>query len=113
MEKNLKIYIYSLNHFAVYLTLTQHCKSTVFQFLKIAPKKKIYIETENGLVVAQGREKTGINSGWRDFPVGPVVKTLPSNAGDVGSVPGQGSKVPHAMAYGQKFFLIRKNSDWM
>ena len=80
MEKNLKIYIYSLNHFAVYLTLTQHCKSTIFQFLKIIQKKKIYIETENRLVVAQGREKTGINSEWGEFPVGPVVKTLPSNA---------------------------------
>ena len=31
----------------------------------------------------------------RDFPGGPVVKTLPSNAGGVGSVPGQGAKTPH------------------
>jgi len=27
--------------------------------------------------------------------VGPVVKNLPSNAGDVGSIPGQGIKTPH------------------
>ena len=27
-----------------------------------------------------------------DFPGGPVVRNPPSNAGDVGSVPGQGSK---------------------
>ena len=104
MENNLKIYIYSLNHFAVYLTLTQHCKSTIFQFLKIAQKKKIYIETENRLVVAQRREKTVINSEWGDFPVGPVVKTLPSNAGDVGSVPGQGSKVPLQWHMAKNFF---------
>ena len=32
----------------------------------------------------------------RDFPGGPVVKTLPSNAGGVGSVPGQGAKILHA-----------------
>ena len=30
-----------------------------------------------------------------DFPGSPVVKTSPSNAGDVGS-PGQGDKIPHA-----------------
>ena len=32
----------------------------------------------------------------RDFPAGPVVKNLPSNAGDVGSIPGRGTKIPHA-----------------
>ena len=30
------------------------------------------------------------------FPGGPVVKNLPSNAGDAGSIPGQGTKIPHA-----------------
>ena len=33
-----------------------------------------------------------------DFPVGPMVKTLPSNAGGVGSIPGQGAKIPYLMA---------------
>ena len=32
----------------------------------------------------------------RDFPVGPVVENPPSNAGDAGSIPGQGTKIPHA-----------------
>ena len=32
----------------------------------------------------------------RDFPGSPVVKTLPSNAGDVGSIPAWGDKIPHA-----------------
>ena len=32
----------------------------------------------------------------RDFPGGPMVKNLPSNAGDVGLIPGQGTKIPHA-----------------
>ena len=31
-----------------------------------------------------------------DFPGDPVVKNPPSNAGDVGSLPGQGTKIPHA-----------------
>ena len=36
-----------------------------------------------------------------DFPHGPVVKTLPSTAGDVGLIPGQGTKISHAMWCGQ------------
>ena len=30
------------------------------------------------------------------FPGGPVVKNQPGNAGDVGSIPDQGPKIPHA-----------------
>ena len=32
-----------------------------------------------------------------DFPGGPVVKNPPYNAGDTGSIPGQGTKIPHAV----------------
>ena len=32
----------------------------------------------------------------RDFPGGPMVKTLPSNAGDVGLIPGREAKIPYA-----------------
>ena len=32
----------------------------------------------------------------RDIPGGPVIKTLPSNTGSVGSISGQGVKIPHA-----------------
>ena len=39
----------------------------------------------------------------RDCPDGPVVMTLPSNARGVGSVPGWGTKIPHATEYSQKF----------
>ena len=31
----------------------------------------------------------------RDFPGGSVVKNLPAKAGDVGSIPGWGAKIPH------------------
>ena len=34
-------------------------------------------------------------SSW-DFPGSPVVKTLLSNVGDVGSIPWQGAKIPYA-----------------
>ena len=33
----------------------------------------------------------------RDFPGGPVVRNLPCNAKDMGSVPGRATKTPHAM----------------
>ena len=32
----------------------------------------------------------------RDFPDGPVVKSMPCSAGVTGSLPGQGTKIPHA-----------------
>ena len=32
-----------------------------------------------------------------DFPGGPVVKNLPSNARDTGAIPGQGTKIPHTL----------------
>ena len=32
-----------------------------------------------------------------DFPGGPVVKNPPSNAGDMGLIPGQGTKIPRAL----------------
>ena len=33
----------------------------------------------------------------QDFPVCPVVKTSPSNASGVGSIPGWRAKIPHAL----------------
>ena len=34
---------------------------------------------------------------FRDFPGGPMVKNPPSNARDAGSIPGWGTKIPHAV----------------
>ena len=42
------------------------------------------------------RCKLSYTLSW-DFPGGPVVRYLPCNAGDVDSISGQGSKIPHAM----------------
>ena len=36
-----------------------------------------------------------------EFPGGPVVKTLPSNARDMSLIPGQGTEIPYAALYGQ------------
>ena len=36
------------------------------------------------------------NPPHRDFPGGPVVGSCPSNAGDMGSIPDQGTRIPHA-----------------
>ena len=38
-----------------------------------------------------------IKASKRNFLGGPVVKNPPSNVGDVGSIPGQGTKIPHAV----------------
>ena len=46
----------------------------------------------------------------RDFPGGPVAKNLLSNAGDTGSIPGQGTKIPHAMG---KLSLNAANTEPM
>ena len=42
-----------------------------------------------------------------DFPGGLVVKTSPSNAGHAGSIPGQGTKIPHTLR--PKYQNIKQN----
>ena len=37
-----------------------------------------------------------------DFPGGPMVESLPTNAGDAGSIPYGGTKTPQAKWYGKK-----------
>ena len=38
----------------------------------------------------------------RDFPGDPMVKILPSNVGDVGSIPGPRTKIPQALGHSKK-----------
>ena len=42
-------------------------------------------------------EEALVRSQIRDFPGGPVVKNLPSNAGDTGFIPVWGTKIPQAL----------------
>ena len=46
----------------------------------------------------------------RDFTGSPVIKTLPSNAGGAGSIPGWRAKIPHAMLGTVTQFLKRKTN---
>ena len=55
------------------------------------PKKEVYNEHLHTLHLDSSR----LHTHW-DFPGGPVVKNPPSNAGYVGSIPGQGTKIPYA-----------------
>ena len=48
----------------------------------------------------------------RNFPGGLVVKNLPSNAGDVSSIPGQGTKIPHAVGQLSPCTLEPACHDW-
>ena len=43
-----------------------------------------------------GSRQPGDKETRGDLPDGPVVKNPPSNAGDAGSNPGPGAKIPHA-----------------
>ena len=42
--------------------------------------------------------KLGKNLQVGDFPSGPVVKNPSCNAGDIGSVPGKGTNIPHVVS---------------
>ena len=48
-----------------------------------------------------------------DFLSDPGVKTLPSRAGDVGSIPGWGDKVPHATGMGPKKKFLKDANNYM
>ena len=46
-----------------------------------------------------------IKTSGRNFPGGPAVKNPPSKAGNVGSIPGWGTKIPYAMGQLSPHFL--------
>ena len=66
-------------------------------------------------------EESSIHKNWedRDFPGTSVVKTLPSNAGGTGSIPGWGTKIPRATRCDQTLKKekgvgrIEKNRAWI
>ena len=76
----------------------QTCKGFSFFTSHILFFKKLVedvFQQNNG--VNQEREKTGVlkREIW-DCLCGSVVKNLPSNPGEVVSIPGRGTKIPHA-----------------
>ena len=46
-------------------------------------------------------------TGPRNFPGGPVVKTLPSNARGAGSIPGWGAKIPQGPKHKTDAILLQ------
>ena len=46
------------------------------------------------------RLHTNQENNFRDFPGGPMIKNLCSNAGDAGLIPGSGTKIPRAAKCG-------------
>ena len=49
----------------------------------------------------------------RDFLGGPMVKNPPSSAGDSGSIPGRGIKIPHAagqLSHGPQLLSLRAST---
>ena len=64
-----------------------HVQSSAFHV------KKLYEARDRQEVFLRPQKKVSVKI--RDSAGGPVVKNLPSNAGDVGSIPGQGLKTPH------------------
>ena len=57
----------------------------------------------------QPTRSLNLNHTGIDFPGDLVVKTSPSNAGGMGSISGQGAKIPHAS--GPKNPNIKKNKN--
>ena len=57
-------------------------------------------------------ESLGLNQGPGDIPDGPVVKNLPCDEGDSGSVPGQGTKIPHAKGQLSPWATTRDLMRW-
>ena len=62
------------------------------------------VSDQEAVEIIQGRRNERLNQGRRrrtaekrDFPGGPAVQILPSSARGVGLIPGQGSKIPHAL----------------
>ena len=49
-----------------------------------------------------------VQKGLWDFPGGPVVKTLRFQCRGMGSIPGQGTKIPHSVQCSQKTKKIKK-----
>ena len=63
--------------------------------------RHIYLSELKGILIERSIKLKGtLGGGWggADFPGGPVVKNPPFNAGDAGSIPGQGTKIPYAAA---------------
>ena len=73
-----------------YLNLVLTAQNEKYGYVQIWQKKK-------------KKKKVTLNMDRKqEFPGGPVVGTRHFHCGGLGSIPGQGTKIPHAMQCGQK-----------
>ena len=69
--------------------------------------QRILRDMENAYyIILMGKSR---NKKYRDFPSGPVVKTLSFDAGGMGSIPGQGTKISQAMQHDNTHTHIHKH----
>ena len=62
---------------------------------KTIPSKFLYVSSR--MQNARQVQNFLLKSTTRDFPGGPGIKDAPANAGDTGSIPGLGTKIPHPL----------------
>ena len=83
-------------------------------FRYISPED-VFCSTPTKLKTSRNQEIPGINSPLniisRDFPGGLVVKTQPSNAGCMGSIPGQGDNIPTYLTAEKPKYKQQKKYD--
>ena len=76
-----------------------HISNCSFKFVTV--EKFFYMEKCKFYILQKNIQKNIVllinKKHYRDFPGGPMVKTLPSNAGGGGLILGQGTKIPHAL----------------
>ena len=72
--------------------MVQPQEKTVWRFLK---RLQIELPYDPAIHIGKNKNTNSKRYVW-DFPGGPVVKNPPSNAGDMGLIPGRGTKIPHA-----------------
>ena len=73
--------------FTVHMELSQRCWKAIPQY-KIKSSKELKKKRK--------KKRIWLKRELRDLPGGPVVKALPSQVGDVGSIPGWGTKISGA-----------------
>ena len=99
----------ALNWFSTLTVLTPGCSVRLFfsVWLGLLPLVRAVLWSVSGVNGPWSRKRicfihvinfwnNHLFKDYRDFPGGPVVKNLPSNAGDPGSIPGRGTKIPCA-----------------
>ena len=90
----MKTYLYKANNCSQEHQLIQTCQ------IRLDPQ--VHNDSQNKMPHWSLLEDLG-----RDFPGRPMAKSLPSNAGDTGLIPGWGTKIPHVVGQLSQFVSTR------